>query len=143
MRSTTRQGQLVFALATAAVLWSLLLVVGAFLFPAYSGGSCQAGTGIPATCTHQTQTFVEVNGAHAALWFVCVFVFAGTAWLFLHAKCAYGLPGAAGLGQLCAGAIFLFSVVASASIGFFVAPVAMLLFVASLRTPHRAQSAPR
>ncbi len=136
-----QRGRTAFGLATAAVAWSLVIAVAAFVAPAYSGESCSGGPQ-PTVCTHDTQTFVEVNGMQSMLWFALVASIAAAAWLLLHAKCSYGLPGAAGLAQLCAGLLLAFSAL-SFGIGLWVAPIPVLLFAASIRTPQGTQSAPR
>jgi hypothetical protein len=136
------RGRTAFGLATAALAWSVVISVAAFIAPAYSGESCGGSSSGPTVCTHSTQTFVGVNGVHAVLWLALVAAVTGAGWLLLHAKCAFGMPGAAGLAQLCAGALLVFSLI-SFGMGLYVVPIPVLLFAASVRTPQGTHSAPR
>jgi hypothetical protein len=138
-----KQGRSAFALATAAVAWSVVIAVSAFVLPAYSGESCSVGgASTNLVCTHSTHTLVEVNGLGSMIWFALVGGIALGAWLLLHAKCAFGMPGAAGLAQLLAVPLLVFSAI-SFGIGLLVAPIPILLLIASVKTPQGAQSVPR
>jgi hypothetical protein len=143
MQGTARDGRLAFGLATAAVAWGALLILAALVAPSYSGEGCTAIPNGRVDCGHHTQTFAEVNGAHA-LWLLALpLAFAALAWLVLHAKCSRGLRGASEAAMILAFGIVWFSILASFSIGLYVLPMAVLVFAAARRTPYGAQSAPR
>ena len=135
-------GRSAFALATAAVAWSVVIAAAAFIVPAYSGETCSGGGGAATVCTRSTQTLVEVNGLDIMVWFALVVGIAAGAWLLLHAKCSFGMSGAAGLVQLLAGALLLFTAI-GLGIGLLVVPIPVLLIIAAAKTPQGAQSEPR
>lgn len=143
MKGTTRDGRLAFVLATAAVAWGALLILAAFVAPASSEASCSVTTSGTTNCSRSTQTFVEGNGTRALLLIALPLAFSVLAWLALHAKCSHGLRGAGEAASILALVILAFSLVTGFSIGFFVLPMAVLIFAAAGRTPYGTQSAPR
>ncbi len=130
-----REGLLAFGLATAAVVWAVLLIPAALLLPAYSGASCVEAPRGPATCTQETMTFVGANGLRGLLVLLLPAAVAALGWLLLRAKCMGGLRLAGVLAWVCAGALAAFSVVTGLSIGVYVLPTALLLLAAAARTP--------
>jgi hypothetical protein len=138
MQGAARDGRLAFGLATAAVAWGALLILAALVAPSYSGGGCTVTTNGPTRCTHDTQTFVQVNGMHSLLLVGLPLAFAVLAWLVLHAKCSRGLQGATEAASMFALGLFGFSILTSFSIGIYVVPMAILILVAAGRTPSPA-----
>ena len=102
-----------FLFATAAVAWGAGFLAWALLGTAYSNGDPLAHAGDP------------VQVALAAL----PLLVALAAWLLLHRSCATGAsPRPATAGALVLGG---FSILAAASIGMFLAPLAILIGVAA------------
>lgn len=50
-----------------ALLWSLLVLVAAFVAPVYGSSSCAGVVGGPSQCVDSTRTMVEVNGVIAVV----------------------------------------------------------------------------
>src|SRR4051812_23477051 len=120
------RGRWAFALTVAAVAWGVALVIGAFVAPAYNDGT----------------TLVAENGPWVALAVAVPAALAAVAWAGLHRKCSR--TGRAG-GRTAWTAIALlgaFALLAAASIGLFILPVAAMLVVAATLTPAARPTKP-
>jgi hypothetical protein len=128
MRSAN--GWWAFGLASVGVLWTAVLIPGAFFFPAYSGedGSANGAT------THTSATLVGVNGLWVVAPFVLFLVLSVAAWAGLHASCAQGSRRGRKLGQIAAG-VLAAAAVLTFSAGFLALPAALLMVVAAALTP--------
>jgi hypothetical protein len=130
MRSA--KGWWAFGLASVGVLWTAMLIPGAFFFPAY-GGEASTPSG---STVDTTDTLVGVNGLWVVVPFVIFLLLSSAAWVGLHASCATGSRRGRKLGQIAAGllaaaAVFTFSA------GFLALPAALLVVVAAVLTPAR------
>jgi hypothetical protein len=118
-----------FGALCVAVLWSLVLVVGAFAVPVYSSESCSAtldGSGAQAECVSTSSTLVAVNGLAAV-------VAAGLP-LVVTLLAGVGLRSGSRGGRAAAwalvGLLAVFTVLALLSIGILLLPTTMALVVA-------------
>jgi hypothetical protein len=101
------------------------------LAPLYQGETASDSGVVSAT----TGTLVGVNG-YAVLIPVCVpLVLALAAWVGLHLRCSRGSRVGTLLGRSSAGLLSFFAVLASASIGMFVLPAALLVVLGTTLTP--------
>jgi hypothetical protein len=130
MRSA--KGWWAFGLASVGVLWTALLIPGAFLFPAYGGEAATSG----GSTIHTTDTLVGVNGLWAVTPFVVFLVLSLAAWFGLHASCSTGSRRGRNLGQIAA-ALLTAAAVLTFSAGFLALPAALLMVVAATLTPAR------
>ena len=117
--------KIALSLAVAAVLWGLVLLGGALTLPVYGGTTTTvACPGCPAVSESSTRTLVEVNGAGVlvvvALPLVVSLVVAVALWRRASRAGAWVLVVL----------LWLFTLLALASIGMFVAPAALLLTTA-------------
>ena len=128
MRSA--KGWWAFGLASAGVLWTAVLIPGAFFLHAYSGESSTSN----GSTTHTTDTLVGVNGAWVVIPFVVFLLLSVAAWAGLHASCATGSRRGRKLGQFAAG-LLAAAAVLSFSAGFLVLPAALMVVVAAVLTP--------
>lgn len=113
-----------------------MLLAAAFLFPAYSSSSASSsGAQISGS-----QTLVQVNGPGALIPVGVPLIIAALVWAALHHKCSRGGRAGDYVAWTCVAVLGCFCVVAILSIGIFVAPVAMLLASAVLRTPPGSPS---
>ena len=103
-----------FLLATAAVAWSMGFLGWALLGTAYSNGDPLAHADDP----------IQVGLA------ACPLLVAGVAWLSLHRTCSLGASTRPAVAiALIAAAL---SIVGAASIGMFLAPLALLIGLAAM-----------
>jgi hypothetical protein len=118
-------------LTVAAFLWSAALVGAAFLLPLY-GSSSTSSTGAHSS---SSLTLVQVNGLGVLIPVGVPLIIVALVWAALHRKCSRGgrVAGYAAwtfVGMLAAGCL-----VAIASVGLLIAPVAALLCCAAAMTP--------
>lgn len=124
-----RQGWWAFGLTTAGVLWSALIVLGAFVVPAYGGSvSDSAGHG-----GSTSATLVQVNGLGVLVPVGVPLLVAGLVWLVLHRRCSRG--GRATVAWMLIGLLWAFAVLTGFSVGLLVVPVAGLLTAGARITP--------
>ncbi len=113
-----------------AILWSLLLLVGALAIPAYDEQT---------TSGHRTITLVAENGAWILLPLAVPLLLTGTAgWLLLSPNIRNS-GRARSIAWVLTGALLAFCVISIASVGVFLAPAALAMLAAILLTPARAQ----
>lgn len=128
----TRQGHQAFWLTTAALVWSGALVAAAFLLPVY-GVSAASSAG---TRSSGSLTLVAVNGLGVLIPVGMPLLLSATAWMALHRKCSRGGSIAGYLAWALVAALAVGCLIAAASIGLFVVPVALLLARAAAITPQ-------
>ena len=126
------KGWWAFGLASVGVLWTAMLIPGAFFLPAYSGES-STSTG---STVQTTDTLVGVNGLWVVIPFVVFLVLSLAAWAGLHASCASGSRRGRKLGQIAAG-LLAAAALLTFSAGFLALPAALLVVVAAALTPVR------
>ena len=126
-----RQGRQAFWLTSAAVTWSTALVGGAFTLPVYSS-SATSSTGAR---VFGTLTLVAVNGLGVLVPVGIPLLISALVSFALHRKCSRGGPFAGRLAWMLVAVLALGCVVAAASIGLLVVPVALLLGLAAAITP--------
>jgi energy-converting hydrogenase Eha subunit B len=116
---------------SVGLLCALALVPLALLAPLYQGETASEGGVVSAT----TGTLVGVNG-YAVLIPVCVpLVLALAGWIGLRRRCSRGSRVGTLLARSAASLLAVFAVIASASIGLFVLPAALLLILGTTLTP--------
>lgn len=130
-QTEARSGRQAFWFTVAAFLWSAALVGAAFVLPLY-GSSSTSSTGAHASAS---LTLVQVNGPGVLIPMGGPLIIVALVWAALHRKCSRGgrVPGYAAwtfVGILAAGCL-----VAIASVGLLIAPVAALLWCAAAITP--------
>lgn len=132
--------RLAFALASFGTLWLAALVPAAFLAPAYSGSECTATPGATTFCTSSTATSFAVNG-WLVVWYAVALALVGAAvFALLRRFCSTGSRLAVRAAEVLVASMLAFSLVAAASIGFFVVPGALLLLAATAATPRAAHA---
>ncbi|HEX3225162.1 MAG TPA: hypothetical protein VHQ89_03625 [Gaiellaceae bacterium] len=125
------RGAAAFAVTSVSLLCALALVPLAMLAPLYQGETASEGGVVSST----TGTLVGANG-YAVLVPLCVpLVLALAGWIGLHLRCARGSRTGTLLGRSAAALLGVFAVLASASIGIFVLPAALLLILGTALTP--------
>jgi hypothetical protein len=130
-QTEARAGRQAFWLTVAAFVWSAALVGAAFVLPLY-GGSSTSSTGAHSSAS---LTLVQVNGPRVLIPMGFPLIIVALVWAALHRKCSRGgrVPGYAAwtfVGMLAAGCL-----VAIASVGLLIVPVAGLLWCAAAITP--------
>jgi hypothetical protein len=126
------KGWVAFALASVGVLWSAVLIPGAFFFPAYSSESSSSS----GATVHTADTLVGVNGAWVVVPYLLFLCLSGIAWLGLHASCTSGSRRGRTVGNVAAGLLVGASIL-TFSLGFLALPAALLVVVAAVLTPVR------
>lgn len=101
------------------------------LAPLYQGETASEGGVVSAT----TGTLVGVNGYAVLIPVSVPLVLALAGWIGLHLRCSRGSRLGTLLGRSAAGLLAVFAVIASASIGIFVLPAALLLILGTTLTP--------
>ena len=135
MDSATR-GRLAFGFATGAVLWSLALVAGAFVLPAYSGDGCQSTPGGSVSCgSLPSQTLFAVNGWWVVELLLAAALVTGLAFSALHRYCVTGRQRVMTAATVFIGLLAAFAFVSGFSIGLFVFPAVLLLIGSAALTP--------
>jgi hypothetical protein len=132
------RGGFAFALAIAATGWCFLLVVGAFVYPSYSGSGCQSTPGGPMHCGSQTATYFGMNGWGVVGLFGAVAIVSLLVLLALHRVCVTG-SGVA-IAAAWTGIVLLlgFSWLTGLSIGVLILPAVLLLIASAVVTPKPA-----
>jgi hypothetical protein len=115
----TRREAWAFGLALAAVAWGVVVLAAAFAVPAYNDGS----------------TLVAENGAAVIAPVAAPAALAALAVFGLHRRCAAASRAGSRLAWLATAALAAFSLIASASIGLFTLPAAVLLAASARPTP--------
>jgi hypothetical protein len=126
-----RAGRQAFWLTVAAFAWSAALVGAAFVLPLY-GSSSTSSTGAHFSAG---PTLIDVNGPSALIPMGIPLVVVALVWAALHRKCARGgrIPNA--IAWSFAGVLAAGCLVAIASVGLLILPVAALLLCATATTP--------
>ena len=132
------RGRFAFAFAAAATSWCLLLIVGVFVYPSYSGSVCRAGPDRSMNCVSRTATNFETNGWQLIALLGAVAFVSLVVSVALHRVCTTGSRGAVGLAWTGIGLLSVFSYLTVLSIGFVVVPAAVLLIVGAVLTPKPA-----
>lgn len=127
----SRRGRRAFWFSVAACGWSAALVVGAFTVPMYSSSSTSSsGVHIAAS-----MTLVQVNGLSVLIPVGVPLLIAVVVWAALHRKCSRGSNAAGAAAAVLVTVLTLGCLIALASIGLLVVPVALLLGCAVATTP--------
>jgi hypothetical protein len=116
-----------FGLTVGAFGWALALVLGAVVVPVYSGKSSAGGT--------SSATLVDENGLGVLVPVAIPALVAAVVWFALHRVCSRGSGAGLYVAWSLIAVMGLFSLLAAASIGMFVLPVALLLAGAAALTP--------
>jgi hypothetical protein len=132
------RGGFAFALALAATGWCFLLVVGAFVYPSYSGIQCGSTLEGPTECVSRTATDFEMNGWRIVVFYGAVAVVSLLVLLALHRVCVTGSGIATAAGWTGIGLLFGFSWLTGLSIGPLILPAVLLLIVSAAMTPKPA-----
>lgn len=118
-------------LATGAIAWSLLALVGAFLLPVYSTETA-SDTGSSAG----SATLVDVNGWLPVVYIAVFAVLSVVCWLALHRRCAVGSRIGTVVAWLCC--ILVTAVSLISVLVIFTLPIALMMFAALGTTPKGA-----
>ena len=130
-RDDAQRGRQAFWWTVAAFVWSAALIGAAVVVPVYGASSASS----PGAEHSGGLTLVAVNGLGALIVLSVPLVFVSLAWVALHRKCARGSRLA---GYVAGGLLAVLAsgcVLALATVGMFVAPVAVLLARAIAITP--------
>lgn len=111
-------GRRAFVLAVLAFVWSVGLLAAALFAPAYG-----------------STTLVEENGSSVLLVVAFPTIISAAVWLALWRRCTRGGAVSGVVAWTCVSLLGLFCLIALASIGLFVIPVAVLLACATSVTP--------
>lgn len=111
--------------------WSAALVAGAFTLPVYAS-SATSSTGAHSS---GSQSLVAVNGLGVLVPVGIPLIVSALVWLALHHKCSHGGPSAGYVAWMLVAVLVLGCVVAAASIGLLIVPVALMLGRAAAITP--------
>jgi hypothetical protein len=117
------RGTAAWVLTSGAILLSLLLLVGAFVVPVYSGDP--AGD----------ETLVGVNGRGVLLPLSVPLLLSVVAWAGLRRKCEYGSRRGERFAFCSLVLLFLYAVITGFSIGLAVTPIALLVALGFTLTP--------
>jgi hypothetical protein len=123
------RGRRAFVLTVLAFVWSIGLLVAALFAPAYGSA-----------------TLVDENGTRVLVVIAVPAVISAAVWLALWRKCTRGGSVSGVVAWTCVSLLAVFCLLALASIGMFVIPVAVLLAWAVSETPpgdHQKCAAPR
>jgi hypothetical protein len=126
-----------FGLTVLAFGWGIALVGAALLVPVYSSETASPPFG--ATTASTSLTLVQVNGLRVLIPVGVPALVAALVWIALHRKCSRGGRASGYLAWSLIWMLFAFCLVAIASIGWFVVPVAGLLARAASLTPSGAR----
>jgi hypothetical protein len=126
--------RLPFALATGAVVWSVALITAAYVHPTSFGvwgdrGCSPSPSGIRCPTATSTNTGLVIFGGLAVLTVIC--------WLGLHFRCATGSRVGLILGWTATSMTLGLSFI-SFGIGAYVAPMAIMMLFATLKTQKPA-----
>ena len=126
-----RRGFTAFALSTGAVVWSALLIVGAFTVGVYRGERMT----IDGVETSFSSTLVEVNGTSVLIPVSIPLLLTCIVFLALWRTCTTGSTFARNLALVLACLLGFFAFLGMATIGFFLLPAALLAILAVPATP--------
>ena len=112
-------GRRAFVLTVLAFVWSVGLLAAALFAPAYG-----------------STTLVEENGSGVLLVVAFPAVISAAVWLALWRRCTRGGAVSRVVAWTCVSLLGIFCLIALASIGLFVIPVAVLLACATSLTTH-------
>lgn len=112
------RGHRAFVLTASAFVWSIGLLAAALLAPAYGSA-----------------TLVDENGSWVLVVVAVPAVISTLVWLALWRKCTRGASVSGVMAWTCVSLLAVFCLIALASIGMFVIPVAVLLAWAAAVTP--------
>jgi hypothetical protein len=132
-----RRGLAAFALTFGALLMSVLLIVWALVYPAYTAVSTAgaAGSASTVTTTVTHSTLIDENGAGVLIPVSMPLFLCAIAWLGMHAKCSRGSHRGRTLAVAAFALLFGFAIISGFSIGLLVIPIALLLGTALALTP--------
>lgn len=125
------RGRQAFWFTVAAFVWSAALVGAAFLLPVY-GSSSTSSTGAHSSTS---LTLVHVNGPGVLIPVGVPLIIVALVWVALHRKCSRGGRVAGYVAQTLVWMLAAACLVAIASVGLFILPVAALLARAAAITP--------
>jgi uncharacterized membrane protein YhaH (DUF805 family) len=125
-------GRRAFWCTVGAFVWGAALVGAAFLVPVY-GTSSSSGFGTPLASA--PSTLVGVNGLWVLIPIAVPVVIAALVWVALHRKCSHGGRVSGFVAWSLIWTLVAECVVAIASVGLLLAPVAGLLVYAATLTP--------
>jgi len=126
-----RQGRQAFWMTSAAAAWSAALIGGAFALPVYSSSA----TSSIGAHSSGSLTLIAVNGLGVLVPVGIPFLISALVWFALHRKCSHGGRFAGYLAWMLVVVLAVGCVVAAASIGLLIVPVALLLGRAAAITP--------
>jgi len=116
-------------LATGAIAWGLLAVVGAFTIPAYSTeSSSDAGSATGSA------TLVGMNGWLPVWYLAGAALLAAVCWLALHRRCAVGSRAGTVLAWVSCLLVLALSLISV--LGVFTLPIAVMMLAALGTTPR-------
>lgn len=130
-QSEARRGRQAFWFTIAAFMWSAALIGAAFWLPVY-GSSSTSSTGAHSSAS---LTLVQVNGLRVLIPMGVPLIIVALAWVALHRKCSRGGRVAGYVAGALVGMLVAGCLVAIASVGLLIAPVAALLARAAAITP--------
>lgn len=133
------RGHWAFGLTVAAFGWGIALLVAAFALPAYSASTASAPSGM--SVPSASSTLVQVNGLSVLAPVGLPALIAAVIWFALHRKCSRGSRASGYAAWSLVWLLIAFCLLAIASIGMFVVPVAALLAGAASLTPSGARPA--
>jgi hypothetical protein len=122
------RGRWALLLNAFAILWSLLLLVGALAIPTYDEQT---------TSAHRTITLVAENGAWILLPLAIPLLLTGAAGWLLHSPNIRNSGRARSIAWVLTGVLLAFCVISIASVGLFLAPAALAMLGAMLLTSPR------
>jgi hypothetical protein len=131
-------GRWAFGLTLSAFVWGIALVVSAFVLPMYGSSSASAPSRV--SVPSAPSTLVQVNGLGVLVPVGLPALIAAVIWFALHRKCSRGSRPSGYIAWALICLLIAFCLVAIASIGLFVVPVAALLAAAASRIPSGSQS---
>jgi hypothetical protein len=135
-RPSTR-GRWAFGLTVSAFGWDVALLVAAVVLPAYSASNSSAPPG--ATVDSASSTLVQANGLGVLVPVGLPALIAAVIWFALHRKCSRASHRSGYVAWALVWLLIAFCLVAIASVGMFLLPVAALLAGAAWLTPSGAR----
>jgi hypothetical protein len=139
-QQSSRGGRWAFGLTVLAFAWGIALLVVAFVFPMYGSSTASAPSGV--SVPSASSTLVGVNGLGMLVPVGLPTLIAAVVWFALHRKCSRGSRPSSYVAWWLIWLLIAFCLVAIASIGMFVLPVAAFLAGAALLTPSGTQPGP-
>jgi len=130
-RKEARRGRRAFWFTVAAFVWSGALVGAALLLPVY-GSSSASSMGAHSSAS---LTLVQVNGLGVLIPVGVPLIIVALVWAALHRKCSRGGRLGGYVAWTLVWILVAGCLVAIASVGLFIAPVAGLLWRAAAITP--------